>query len=114
MENSLQNNIKSFARSIGADLVGFCELPEKERPLPNLPYAISIGVKLSDAVLSSIDGAPSFMYFQHYRTETHCSIISLFAYRGKLKRQVLPRFPLPPAKALANKTPIADLFHIRR
>ena len=33
-----------------------------------LPYAVSIVVKLSDYVVDEIDGAPTFAYFQHYRT----------------------------------------------
>ncbi len=40
--------------------------PIKDRP--ELHFAISIGVKLSDGILNTIENAPSFVYFQHYRT----------------------------------------------
>lgn len=65
----LQEEIKAFAQSLGADLVGFCSLEKQTARLaPHLTYAVSIAVKLSDAVLSTIDDAPTFVYFQHYRT----------------------------------------------
>ncbi len=53
----------------GAKLVGSCKL--KSPPLkdfPNLIYAISIAVKLSDSVLQTIKNKPTISYFQHYRT----------------------------------------------
>ena len=65
---TLQTDIKKLAQECGADICGFCDL--EKSPLPQMPtfrYAVSIGVKLSDAVLKTIDNAPSFMYFQHYR-----------------------------------------------
>ncbi len=64
-----QIQLKTLASEWGADLIGFCALdasPVKE--MPQLTYAISIAVKLSDAVLQTINNAPSFVYFQHYRT----------------------------------------------
>ena len=66
---NLQEQLRELAFSEGAALVGFCRLsdpPVKE--LKDLTYAVSIAVKLSDAVLKTIDKAPSFAYFQHYRT----------------------------------------------
>lgn len=52
----------------GASLVGFCDLGYS--PISNqenLHYAISIVVKLSDAILRTIESRPSIAYFQHYR-----------------------------------------------
>lgn len=46
----------------GATEVGFCALDNAP-----YPYAVSILVKLSDAILSEIDGKPTMPYFQHYR-----------------------------------------------
>ena len=65
----MQRTLKELAKQLGADLVGFCELPKPPvESAPALRFAVSIAVKLSDGVLSTIDGAPSFVYFQHYRT----------------------------------------------
>ena len=61
--------LEDLLKQKGASLVGFAKLdasPIKNQP--TLRYAISIAVKLSDSVLKTIDGRPSIMYFQHYRT----------------------------------------------
>ena len=64
-----QNELKDFAKQLGADIVGFCAFDSAPSALaPTLRFALSIGVKLSDAVLKTVDSAPSFVYFQHYRT----------------------------------------------
>ena len=69
MNERLQNSLKDEAKKLGADIVGFCALPHSPLPsAPDLCYAVSLGVKLSDAVLQTIENAPSFVYFQHYRT----------------------------------------------
>ena len=46
-----ETKLKELAKSLGADLVGFCELPTS--PLSELPshkYAVSIGVKLGEII----------------------------------------------------------------
>ncbi len=55
--------------SEGASFVGTCALGEKTSPFfPELKYAVSIGYKLSDTVLSTITDKPTITYFHHYRT----------------------------------------------
>ncbi|MBE5745300.1 MAG: epoxyqueuosine reductase [Clostridiales bacterium] len=81
----LQQELKTIAYDLGADVVGFCALDNQTAKIaPQLNYAISIGVKLSDAVLSTIEDAPSFVYFQHYRTAN--ALIDNIAFR--LARQI--------------------------
>ena len=76
----MQTKLKELALDLGADLVGFCQLPTPPvKELPDNVYAVSIAVKLSDAVLKTIDGAPSFVYFQHYRTAN--SLLDQIAFR---------------------------------
>ena len=75
-----QNQLSAFAKELGADLVGFCAYESAPTALaPTLTHAVSIAVKLSDAVLSTIDGAPSFAYFQHYRTAN--ALLDSIAFR---------------------------------
>lgn len=62
MEN-LTNQIREFLLENGASDVGFARLS-----YDSLEYAISIVVKLSDFVLSQIDTAPTYTYFNHYKT----------------------------------------------
>ena len=70
-----ESELENLLKSEGASLVGFCEL--KNAPMP---YAVSIAYKLSDSILSTIDGAPTQMYYQHYRiVNTKLDLLSLSA-----------------------------------
>ena len=63
-----QKELEQFALNEGAAACGGCELgfsPIEEQP--KLHYAFSILVKLSDGILKTIENAPTFAYFQHYR-----------------------------------------------
>ncbi len=55
--------------ALGAVDVGFTQTkPLSETYAEKLPYTISFTVKLSDFVVDEIADAPTFAYFQHYRT----------------------------------------------
>lgn len=80
-----QEEIKTFAKTLGADIVGFCSLGTQTAKIaPTLSHAVSIGVKLSNAVLSTIENAPSYVYFQHYRTAN--ALLDNIAFR--ISRQI--------------------------
>lgn len=101
-----ETKLKELAKSLGADLVGFCELPAS--PLSELPshkYAVSIGVKLSDAVLKTIDGAPSFVYFQHYRTAN--TLLDQIAFRlsREIERAGYSALPVAASQSLGKNNP---------
>lgn len=69
MVSELQKEITKKLTENGAAKVGFCRIPSQvQLPFPELPYAVSIAVKLPDAVLKTIEDRPSIMYFQQYRT----------------------------------------------
>ena len=94
MNNSTQTQLKNLAIDLGADLVGFCELPAPPiKEFPQLRFAISIGVKLSDGVLKTIEDAPSFVYFQHYRTAN--SLLDTIAFRLSTSIEKLGYFAIP-------------------
>ena len=61
-----ESEIKALLTEKGVSDVGFCVLP-KELSQP-LPYAVSIAVRLSDAVVDEITDKPTVTYFSHYRT----------------------------------------------
>ena len=70
-----ETELERILKGEGASLVGFCALENAP-----LPYAVSIAYKLSDSVLSTIENAPSKMYFQHYRiVNTKLDLLSLTA-----------------------------------
>ncbi len=57
-----EQEIKNLLKREGATEVGFCALENAP-----YPYAVSILLKLSDAVLGEIKDKPTMPYFQHYR-----------------------------------------------
>ena len=65
---SNQVELKNFILSLSADDVGFCKHNNLAPFNQNLPYAITIMVKLPTAVLKTIDGKPTINYFHAYRT----------------------------------------------
>ena len=90
----IQADLTALAKELGADIVGFCKLPQAPvATVPTLTYAVSIGVKLSDAILQTIDGAPSFAYFQHYRTAN--SLLDNIAFRLGRKIEQMGHVALP-------------------
>ena len=99
----MQNQLKQFALELGADVVGFCQLPAS--PVPELPYAVSFGVKLSDAILKTIDSAPSFAYFQHYRTAN--ALLDQIAFRlaREIEKAGFSAFPVAASQSLGKDNP---------
>lgn len=65
IENKLEEKFKEW----GATFVGFSFVSDK---LPELlkkyPYAVTVGIRLSDAIIDEITDKPTFTYFHHYRT----------------------------------------------
>ena len=107
----MQQQLKDFAKELGADIVGFCELsspPIKE--LPQLPFAVSVGVKLSDGILKTIDNAPSYMYFQHYRTANTLLDNVAFRLARKIEELGYLSFPIAASQSLGKSNPYRGVF----
>ena len=100
----MQNQLKQFALELGADIIGFCKLPENITPY-NLPYAVSLGVKLSDTILKTIESEPSFAYFQHYRAAN--ALLDQIAFRisQKIERAGYSAFPIAASQSLGKDNP---------
>ncbi len=101
-----ETNLKNLAISLGADLVGFCKLPDSPvKELPFHTYAVSLGVKLSDAILKTIDDAPSFVYFQHYRTAN--ALLDQIAFRltREIERLGYSALPIAASQSLGKNNP---------
>lgn len=62
---TIDEQIKDMLKSNGACDIGFAKVPDGPS---GLPYAVSIVLPLSDAVIDEINGAPTYSYFHHYRT----------------------------------------------
>ena len=62
----LEKELKEFLLSKGVSDVGFSFIDNSDTG--DLKYAVSIVVRLSDAIVDEIDGAPTPTYFNHYRS----------------------------------------------
>ena len=65
MENDLISAVRSFGASDAA-LAIVDDGPE------GLPCAVSLVVRLSDAIIDEIDDRPTYTYFNHYRSVNYC------------------------------------------
>jgi epoxyqueuosine reductase len=67
--------LQEESRRLGGDLFGVADLSQTpmstydldEDRLGKLPFGISIGVRLADAVLEDIEDHPTLLYLHHYR-----------------------------------------------
>jgi epoxyqueuosine reductase len=74
-KDSHYQKLKEESRRWGGDLFGVADLSRiqletydlAEELLKALPFGISIGIRLSDAVLEGIDDHPTLLYLHHYR-----------------------------------------------
>lgn len=106
-----KNQLFNLAKELGADLVGGCDL--KYSPiaeLPNLHYAVSIGLKLSDTVLKTIDKAPTFVYFQHYRTANSVLDSIAFKLSSFIEAQGFSALPVAASQSLGSSNPYNGLL----
>ena len=106
----MQGQLTKIAQNLGADLVGFCDLgvsPVKK--LPTLRYGVSIAVKLSDAVLKTIENAPSFVYFQHYRTANTLLDSIAFRLAQTIEKQGFLAMPIAASQSLGKHNPYAGV-----
>ena len=108
---TFQNNLSKLAESLGADLIGFCQLPNPPiQEMPELRYAVSIGVKLADGILQTIDSAPSFVYFQHYRTAN--TLLDQIAFRiaRELEKSGYLALPIAASQSLGKDNPYRGIL----
>jgi epoxyqueuosine reductase QueG len=74
-KNKNYTNLKKFCLAQGIDLFGVADTSVikkdfmlNQKALVGLDYAVCLGVRLSGGVLSEIEGAPTRLYFYHYKT----------------------------------------------
>ena len=109
--DTFQNQIEAFAIAQGACLCGECELGFAPiQGQPEMRYAFSIAVKLSDSVLATIDNAPTQMYFQHYRTAN--ALLDQIAFRiaNEIERLGYNAFPVAASQSLGGDSRYAGVL----
>ncbi len=95
--------LKDTLLNLGADLVGFSKLDKS--PIvnqENLIYAITVAVKLPDAVLKTIEERPTIEYFHAYRTAN--ALLDRITFLGArlIEKQGFNAFPIPASQSTAD------------
>ena len=107
----VRNELKKLALEYGADFIGFCELPySPAKEFPEMRYALSIGVKLSTAVMKTIDNAPSFVYFQHYRTANALLDSVAFRLSREIEKRGFSAMPIAASQSLGKNNPYCGIL----
>lgn len=108
--SALQTELKALAEQLGADFLGFCAYAKPPVPeYPDLTHALSFGVKLSDAVLQTVEDGPSFMYFQHYRTANALLDSIGFRLGRTLEKHGFSALPVAASQSLGKVNPYRGL-----
>lgn len=105
-----QKQLEQFALEEGAVLCGGCALdfsPIKGQE--ELRYAFSIVVKLSDSVLETIDNAPTYAYFQHYRAANALLDRIAFKLSNKIEQSGYRAFPVAASQSQGKGNPYAGI-----
>ena len=111
MNESLQTQLEAFVLEKGACLCGSCDLGYAPiAKLEGLHYAFSFAVKLSNAILSTIDGAPSFAYFQHYRAANALLDQIAFQLTAKLESLGFNAYPVAASQSLGKNNPYVGIL----
>ena len=75
--------LAGLLEGMGASFIGFADVNSKHKgSFSDLPYAITIGLRLSDSIIDEIIDKPTFTYFHHYRTVN--TFLDQIALRGVL------------------------------
>ncbi|MBR3804940.1 MAG: epoxyqueuosine reductase [Clostridia bacterium] len=98
-----ENLLKEKLTDLGADLVGFSRLDKSPiEGQSDLVYAITVAVKLPDAVLKTIDKRPTIEYFHTYRTAN--ALLDRITFLGArlIEKQGYKAFPIPASQSTAD------------
>ena len=109
--DTLQTELENFVLNSGAVLVGGCDLGVSPiNGQETLRYAFSFAVKLSDAVLKTVQDAPSFAYFQHYRAAN--ALLDQIAFRlsEKLEANGFQAFPIAASQSQGKNNPYRGVY----
>ncbi len=106
-----QKELEEFLLQEGAAFVGGCLLPASPiKNQPHLCYAFSFGVKLSDAILKTVEDKPSYAYFQHYRTANALLDSLAFRLAQKLEQAGYQAFPVAASQSQGKENPYRGVY----
>lgn len=115
-KNDVTKEIQTLINTMGGSFSGFSNIGDLlPQQLKKYPYAITFGIRLSDAIIDEIDQKPTFTYFNHYRSVNalidHISL-RLVLWLNKegynaysiAASQSIPTSPVPYSGVIPHKT----------
>jgi len=113
--------LKDFAKSLGASLFGVCDFGKVEKGdfllseemLASFPFAISIGVRLSPAVLAEIKDHPTKLYFHHYKVVNYLLDTIALRITNFILNKGKNALPLPASQTIDWERQKGHLSHKR-
>ncbi len=114
-----EEQFRNWLLSLDLDLFGFARMEDydgeilgvEEEVIYALPYAVSIGIRLSRAVLSTVKDGPNLLYYHHYRQinlrlDACATLIS-----RKLEEEGFMALPLPASQIVDWKRQYGHISH---
>lgn len=106
----MKESLEALMRQQGIDIFGTSDvseaIPEKFK---KTPYAVTLGIRLSDAVMDDVKNGPTKNYFHHYRTAN--ALLDMCALRCVIELQREGYFAVAiPASQTTNELGIAGDF----
>ena len=125
MSRRLQSDIdferlETAARRTGIDLFGTALIDEEQRLrfhesirdiAKSLPYAVSMGIRLSYPVLKTVLTAPTWTYYYHYRQVNIALDQAALLIAGEIQRAGFLALPIPASQILDWEELRAHLSH---
>lgn len=108
----MTDELKRWLTEKGTDIVGTSDVSEHvpER-FASTPYAVTIGARLSDAVVDEVKAGPTRLYFAHYRTVNafldRCALECVIW----LQRRGFRALAIPASQTTDNAAIAADFPH---
>jgi epoxyqueuosine reductase QueG len=112
--------LRTTSERSGIDLFGTARIDERHRLryhesirdiAKSLPYAVSMGIRLSDPVLQTVLTAPTWTYYYHYRQVNIALDQAALLIAGEIQRGGFTALPIPASQILDWELLRAHLSH---
>ena len=110
--------LKKITQDSGLDLFGVADISQvkqdfalSKKVLSKLDKAVSVGLRLSAAVLEEIEQAPTRLYFQHYRTVNVSLDQAALKISNYIQRQGFLALPIAASQIVDWQKQTAHLSH---
>lgn len=114
------HEMRLAARRVGIDILSSAKIRDGERErfhtsirgaASSLDYALVLGWRLSERVLATIEGAPNWTYYHHYRTVNTALDQAALALAAECQRLGARAMPVPASQIMEWDTLRAHLSH---